>query len=130
MSRHELRAADYLQHILEAIDRAVGYVSGADTLADFELNGMAQDAVVRTLEIIGEAAVKLDRVAPELIATADHIPWKLMRTMRNKVIHDYFEVDVGVVWSTVKNDLPTLATQIQHLRQSVLAKSPGPEPRE
>lgn len=41
MSRHELRAADYLQHILEAIDRAVGYVSGADTLADFELNGMA-----------------------------------------------------------------------------------------
>lgn len=51
MSRHELRAADYLQHILEAITRAVGYVSGSDTLAAFEMDGMAQDAVVRTLEI-------------------------------------------------------------------------------
>lgn len=119
MSRHELRAADYLLHILEAIDRAVGYVSGSDSLADFELNGMAQDAVVRTLEIIGEAAVKLERVAPELITAADHIPWKLMRTMRNKVIHDYFEVDVGVVWSTVKNDLPTLKAQICALRSQL-----------
>lgn len=115
MSRHELRAADYLQHILDAIDRAVGYVSTADTLADFEMDGMAQDAVVRTLEVIGEAAVKLERVAPAMVEASGHIPWKLMRTMRNKVIHDYFEVDVGVVWSTVKNDLPTLEVQIKEL---------------
>src|SRR5690606_13024847 len=103
---HALRAADYLQHILDAIGRAVGYVAASGSLADFEKDGMAQDAVVRTLEIIGEAAVKLERVDPALIAASGHIPWKLMRTMRNKVIHDYFEVDVGVVWSTVRNDLP------------------------
>jgi uncharacterized protein with HEPN domain len=119
VSRHELRAADYLQHMLDAIARAVDYVSSFDTLADFEMDGMAQDAVVRTLEIIGEAAVKLERFSPSIVEASGHIPWKLMRTMRNKVIHDYFDVDVGVVWSTVKNDLPTLEMQIKVLLQKV-----------
>jgi uncharacterized protein with HEPN domain len=119
VTRHELRATDYLQHILDAIDRAVTYVSTFEVLADFEMDGMAQDAVVRNLEIIGEAAVKLERVAADKIALSGDIPWKLMRTMRNKVIHDYFEVDVGLVWSTAKNDLPALKQQIAVLLASL-----------
>lgn len=123
MTRHAPRAADYLQHILDAISRAVAYAAATDSLADFEMDGMAQDAVVRNLEIIGEAAVKLERVAPELIAASPDVPWQAMRTMRNKVIHDYFEVDASVVWSTVKNDLPPLAAQIERLHQTLLPQT-------
>ena len=115
MTRYAPRAADYLRHILDAIDRAIGYTAAFKTPDDFERDAMALDAVVRNLEILGEAAVKLDRVAPAVVAAAGDIPWKHMRTMRNKVIHDYFEVDVGVVWSTVKNDLPRLREQLGRL---------------
>lgn len=115
MTPHDLRAVDYLQHILDAISRAVAYAASSGSLAKFEADGMALDAVVRNLEIIGEAAVKLERVAPDLVAACPDVPWKLMRTMRNKVIHDYFEVDVGVVWNTVKSNLPALEAQIRSL---------------
>lgn len=115
MTRHAHRAADYLQHILDAINRVAGYTATLASAQDFERDGMALDAVVRNLEVIGEAAVKLEQVAPALVAAADGIPWRHMRTMRNKVIHDYFEVDVGVVWSTVKHDLPRLQQQVAQL---------------
>lgn len=115
MTKHALRAADYLRHILDAIDKAIGYTAAFGAPQDFERDGMALDAVVRNLEILGEAAVKLEVVAPEVVAAAGDIPWKHMRTMRNKVIHDYFEIDVGVVWSTVKNDLPRLREQLERL---------------
>jgi uncharacterized protein with HEPN domain len=78
-----------------------------------------QDGIVRNMEVIGEAAIKLHKVAPDIATTYPDIPWKDMRTMRNKLIHDYFDVDLDVdldvVWSTVQRDLPILAGQIRAL---------------
>lgn len=108
---HPARAPEYLQHILEAIDRATGYVAGMDGKA-FEQDTRTQDAVIRSLQIIGEAANKARVASPELQATASDIPWDVMYGMRNRIIHDYFEVDLDVVWQTIQRDLPVLRPQI------------------
>ena len=109
------RVAEYLEHILEAIERATMHVKSANSVVEFERDTKAQDAVVRNIEVIGEAANKIAKVAPEYVAAHNEVPWNLMRAMRNKIIHDYFDVDYGVVWQTVQNDLPILAAQIKAL---------------
>lgn len=114
MTKQE-RIPVYLEHIAEAIDRAMAYVKPIATGAAFAQNAQAIDAVVRTLEIIGEAANKIHQADPDYLAQHAEIPWAAMRTMRNKVIHDYFSVDPVVVWNTVKADLPPLREQIKAL---------------
>lgn len=111
---HPARVPEYLQHIIEAIDRATGYVTGMDASA-FERDTRTQDAVIRALEIVGEAANKARVADPTLQSTAPEIPWDVMYSMRNRIVHDYFEVDLGVVWQTVRRDLPVLRPQIVQL---------------
>jgi uncharacterized protein with HEPN domain len=72
------------------------------------------------MEVIGEAAIKLHKVAPDIATAHPDIPWKDMRTMRNKLIHDYFDVDLDIVWSTVQQDLPVLANQIRALLSATM----------
>jgi len=83
-----------------------------------------QDAVVRNIEIIGEAVTQLQKVDPDFTAAHPNIPWDVMRGMRNIVIHEYFGVDPNVVWKTVRNDLPPLIDKIQLL----LSLTRDPEP--
>jgi uncharacterized protein with HEPN domain len=109
---HPERAADYLEHIVDAIDRARRYAGTVGNLAGLEQDLMVQDAIVRTLAVIGEAVTRLQKEAPEFITTHPEVPWSLMRGMRNKIIHDYFEVAWDVVWNTVQGDLPALRQQI------------------
>jgi len=99
---HPERAADYLEHIANAIDRARRYAGNVKSLAGLEQDEQAQDAIVRTLAIVGEAVTRLQKVAPEFIASHPEVPWNLMRGMRNKIIHDYIDVDWDVVWITVQ----------------------------
>ncbi len=106
------RAEDYLDHIIEAIERATSYLEPLDNVTAFEASRRDQDAVLHNIAIIGEAAAGLRRVAPELLAAHGEIPWADMRAMRNFVVHAYFSVSPRVVWNTVKNDLPTLRQQI------------------
>jgi uncharacterized protein with HEPN domain len=113
--KHAERASDYLRHILQAVDRATRYLNGVAGPATLALDEQVQDAVVRNIEIIGEAAVRLQRVAPEVMASHPEIPWLEMRGMRNKMIHQYFDVDWDVVWRTVKSDLPDLKRRIEVL---------------
>jgi uncharacterized protein with HEPN domain len=115
VSNHPERVADYLQHILDAIERAITYAAKAGNVAAFKEHPLLQDGIVRNMEVIGEAAIKLHKVAPDVATAHPDIPWKDMRTMRNKLIHDYFDVDLDIVWSTVQQDLPTLADQIRAL---------------
>ena len=113
---HPARVPEYLQHIVEAIDRATGYVAGMDSAA-FEQDTRTQDAVIRALEIVGEAANK-DRVAaPTLQSTAPEIPWDVMYGMRNRIAHDYFEVDLDVVWQTIQRDLPVTGSNRLRMRK-------------
>ena len=83
----------YTDHIIKSIDRILDYISGKDR-ESFEADLVTQDAVVRQLEIIGEAT---KRVSAELRSKHPYIPWSDMAGMRDVLIHDNIDVDFGVV---------------------------------
>ncbi len=114
---HPERVQDYLQHIAGAIERAIRYVGSLDSVAALQQNEQAQDAIVRTISVIGEAANRIQNAAPEFVARHPQLPWSQMRGIRNKLVHDYFDIAWDVVWNTVKEDLPPLLRQIRALLQ-------------
>lgn len=107
-----LRVIDYLGHILQAIERIDRYTSDLDE-AGFLQSDLVQDAVIRNIEIIGEASNNVQRVNAEFAANHSEIPWEVMYGMRNRVSHAYHKVDMEVVWRTIQNDLPGLYKLIQ-----------------
>ncbi len=82
--KHPERVEDYLGHITEAIDRAVSYVEPLSGLEAFQKTPQAQDAVIRNIEIIGEAVNRIQKQAPEFLAAHPSLPWRDMRDMRNR----------------------------------------------
>ncbi|MDL2227089.1 DUF86 domain-containing protein [Deltaproteobacteria bacterium OttesenSCG-928-M10] len=106
------RLTDYLEHILEAIDRIGGYTAGLSE-AGFLSGTLVQDAVIRNLEIIGEASRNIEKRFPEFAAAHPELPLASAYQMRNVVAHGYFEVDLEIVWKTVKRDLPALSRQVR-----------------
>jgi uncharacterized protein with HEPN domain len=94
----------YLEHILESIRKIEVFVKGL-TKSEFDQNAMMQDAVIRNFEIIGEATKKISK---QYTASHPNIPWQDMAGMRDKLIHDYLDVDLDVLWKTVEVDLPLL----------------------
>ena len=84
-------------------------------------NDLVQDAVIRNIEIIGEAANNIQRVDADFAAQHDHIPWLVMYTMRNRVYHGYYTVDLELVWRTLQGDIPKLHVQISALSESFLS---------
>lgn len=111
------RLADYLKHMLEAVRLVQTYIDGMDQTA-FLQDKRTQQAVVLNILVIGEAATKIVQQYPEFIATHSEVPWHNMRGMRNKLAHGYFDIDLEVVWSTVKNSLPTLDAQLAAITAS------------
>jgi uncharacterized protein with HEPN domain len=99
---------NFIRHILGAIERIESYTRGLSE-SDFMNNFMIQDAVVRNLEIVGEASKK---ISPQLKEQHSDIPWKQITGMRDKLIHNYFGVDLISVWSVVENDLPIFKKQL------------------
>jgi uncharacterized protein with HEPN domain len=113
--KHPERVEDYLEHIAEAIERATGYLQSVPDLAAFRKQLQVQDAVLRNIEIIGEAVSRINSTAPGFIEQHSEIPWAQMRGMRNVAIHEYFFVDLEILWTTVKIDLPKLKQQVEAL---------------
>jgi uncharacterized protein with HEPN domain len=113
--KHPERVEDYLEHIAAAIERATGYLQPVADLAAFKKNPQAQDAVVRNIEIIGEAVNKINSTAPDFVKRHPELPWAKMRAMRNVAIHEYFFVDLEIIWTTVKDDFPRLKQQVEAL---------------
>ncbi len=98
----------YLRHISDAITTVEGYLGGMDN-AEFYSTKLIQDGVIRQIEIIGEA---VRHTSKDLRKTYPGIPWEDIAGMRDKLIHDYFGVDLEKVWLTVEEDLPVLKQQI------------------
>ncbi|MEO8195756.1 MAG: DUF86 domain-containing protein [Thermoanaerobaculia bacterium] len=82
----------YLEHILEAIRRIREYTKGGE--AEFLRDARTQDAVLRNLQILGEAA---KRVSPEFVTAHPEIAWRSMAGLRDRVVHDYFGISLAIV---------------------------------
>jgi uncharacterized protein with HEPN domain len=109
----------YLQHILDAITRIEEYI-GRMSEAEFYRQNLNQDGVIRQLEIIGEAVRHLD------IEFRNHypdVPWQDIARTRDKLIHDYFGVDIEKVWVMTKDDIPALRGQIEVILSRLQGKS-------
>ena len=100
--------AAILEDIRAAIDRILSY-SQELTYDDFLTDIKTQDAIIRNIEILGEAAKLLSERAKEMYPD---VPWKDIAGTRDKLIHDYFGVNIDVVWSIVSNDIPLLNKEI------------------
>ena len=101
----------YLGDVFDAIVLIEGYI-GKVSKKDFLQNHMMQDAVMHQIEIIGEAS---NSVSDEFQDQHPELPWMQMRAIRKKIVHDYRELNLDVIWDTAKNDLPALKVQIQKL---------------
>jgi len=111
MSDPRSRLHDYLDHILVAIERIERYTEEVDEVA-FLQNELIQDAVIRNLEIVGEASNNIEKGFPNFVVANPEIPLSFAYQMRNVVAHGYFKVDLEVVWKTIQTDLPVFYSQI------------------
>ena len=98
----------YLKHIRDAITKIENYTRKISA-ASFNKYPLIQDGSIRQIEIIGEAT---KRLSEKIRSDHDDIPWDDIAGMRDKLIHDYFGVDIEKVWLTIKNDIPILKKQI------------------
>ncbi|MGB9029346.1 MAG: DUF86 domain-containing protein [Acidobacteriaceae bacterium] len=106
------RAAEFLRHILEATSRISAYTAGMSA-AEFAKNPLVQDAVIRNIEIMGEAAKNIEVVDPGFIAKYPVLPLRDIYLMRNRLAHGYFSVDISLVWNAVTAEIPALRAQIE-----------------
>ena len=106
--REPLKDRERLEHMLLAIRRILRYTNGK-TFQDLVDNDMMYYAVVKNIEIIGEAA---NMLTADFQASHSDTPWKMVKGMRNYIVHEYFQIDNIVVWDVVTNELTTLQEQI------------------
>ena len=116
MKRGKPRLADYLDQMLEAIERIERYTKGMTSVA-FAQSQLVQDAVIRNFEILGEASRNLRQEYPEFCESHPGLPLESAYGMRNALAHGYFAVDLAVVWNTIEHELPGLRGQIQSIRE-------------
>lgn len=93
-----------IDDIVEAIDKIERYTSGID-FSTWQNDEKTVDAVIRNLEVIGEASSHLPLEVQEQYKD---VPWGMMRGIRNILAHEYFGIDLEIIWKTVKDDLPKL----------------------
>jgi uncharacterized protein with HEPN domain len=114
MTARPSRIADYLSHIQQALARIENYTHGLDE-PGFLANELVQDAVIRNLEVVGEACRNIERADAAFALRHPQLPLTAACEMRNVLAHGYFKIDMVLVWATVKNDLPALRQRVQDL---------------
>lgn len=106
---------DYAMDMISAIEKIEEFAGGI-TLEDFEKDTKTVFAVIRALEVIGEAAKK---IPPSVRNKHKQIPWLQITGMRDKLIHEYFGVNVKVIWNTIKEDIPPLKPVIKQILENI-----------
>ena len=101
------RLTDYLAHMREAAETACSYIEPLDK-GQFVSDKRTQQAVIFNLIVIGEAAAKISTEYADFVSSHPALPWKGMTGMRNRAAHGYFNIDLDIVWDTVKTALPNL----------------------
>lgn len=113
----------YLLHALEAIDAIQRYtVDGRDV---FFADPKTQDAVIRNIEVIGQA---VKGISEQTRALEPDVPWRQIAGMRDKLIHEYFGVDLALVWDVVERELPVLRPQLAGLADRLSRDAGGEAP--
>ncbi len=116
MSRDAESLIDYLGHILQAIERIETYTEDLNEVT-FQQTTLVQDAVIRNMEIIGEASHNIEKHFPIFVAEHPDLPLSFAYQMRNALAHGYSKVNLEVVWKTIQNDLAGLYKRVQaHIR--------------
>ena len=105
----------YLRHIMDAINLIEKYLENVNC-DEFMKNHMIQDAVIREIEIIGEAT---KNISEELKNKYTDIPWRNIAGIRDKLIHGYFGVDLDAVWGTATEDIPKLRDSIKKVLEKI-----------
>ena len=100
-----------IKHMIDASEEILFFINGRNRL-DLDKNRMLSLSVVHLLELMGEAASKL---SPEFREKYYQIPWKSVIQMRNRLIHGYFDIDLDIVWTTIKDDVPFLLKKLREI---------------
>lgn len=104
----------YLYDIAECCRKIEKYLDGVSK-KDFLQNEMLQDALIRNIEIIGEASKNLSE---EIRETNSHIYWRDIMRMRDKIVHHYFRINLEIVWQTATRDIPKLKPEIEKMLET------------
>lgn len=112
MTRHPLRARDYLGHMLDAVNQIQEYTRGKSA-QDFLVGRLLQDGIVRNFEILGEASRNLLDAVPDAQTKFPGIPFAAIYAMRNQLAHGYFAIDLDVVWKVIERDIPDLRKALE-----------------
>jgi uncharacterized protein with HEPN domain len=112
-----MRLADALDHMIMASRQIASYIDGLDR-AGFLADKRTQDAVVLNLIVLGEAATRVLKEDPGFAAAHPQLPWKNMKGMRNRIAHGYFEINMDLVWDTVRFAVPELMVELPPIRQA------------
>ena len=122
MSNSAIRVSDYLEHILEAMERIRVYTAGMTETA-FGANQLVQDGVIRNFEVMGEAARNIETNAPAFAAMHPELRLKDIYLMRNRLSHGYFSINLTIVWNTAQRDLPDLQIHFSNAYEDLKAQS-------
>ncbi len=111
MSESHKSPLPFVKDILDSIEKIEKYCQSM-TYEQFIEDDKTKDAVVRNLEVIGEAA---NNISARIKEKVPDISWRLVTDMRNKLIHEYFGVSYPIVWETIQSDLPSFKAKIKEL---------------
>ncbi len=110
MSKRDFKI--FVQDMLFSVEKIERYTSGIKSFEEFSNQDIVVDAVLRNLEIIGEAASK---IPDDIRSKYSEIPWKRVVGLRNVVIHGYFVVDLKIIWTIIKEQLPSLKENLKKM---------------